>query len=106
MVIGRGSGNDVSVTGEGVLEHHAQIVFNGRDFQLEELDREAEILINGKKKRRARLVNGDRITLGKAAAGLQHLHARCSSDAQDSSQPRATGATSRASASCRRSANA
>ncbi len=41
-------------------------MFNGRDFQLEEVDREAEILINGKKKRRARLANGDRITLGKA----------------------------------------
>src|SRR5687767_7467541 len=66
MVIGRGSGNDVSVTGEGVLEHHAQIVFNGRDFQIEELDREAEISINGKRKRRARLVNGDRIKLGSA----------------------------------------
>ena len=55
MVIGRGSGNDVAVSGEGVLEHHAQIVFNGRDFQIEELDREAEISINGKRKRRARL---------------------------------------------------
>src|SRR3982751_5210836 len=66
MVIGRGSGNDLSLRGERVLEHHAQIVFNGRDFQIEELDREAEISINGKRKRRARLVNGDRITLGTA----------------------------------------
>src|SRR3954454_2937122 len=66
MVIGRGSGNDLSLRGERVLEHHAQIVFNGRDFQIEELDREAEISINGKRKRRARLVNGDRIALGSA----------------------------------------
>src|ERR1043165_9450552 len=66
LVIGRGSGNDVSLRGERVLEHHAQIVFNGRDFQIEELDREAEISINGKRKRRARLVNGDRIALGSA----------------------------------------
>src|ERR1043165_1411317 len=66
LVIGRGSGNDVSLRGERVLEHHAQIVFNGRDFQIEELDREAEISINGKRKRRARLVNGDRIKLGSA----------------------------------------
>ena len=42
----------------------------GRDFQLEEVDREAEILINGKKKRRARLANGDRITLGRALLGF------------------------------------
>ena len=66
MVIGRGSGNDLAVSGDGVLEHHAQIVFNGRDFQIEELDRNAEISINGKRKRRARLVNGDRIKLGSA----------------------------------------
>src|SRR3954454_14135438 len=66
MVIGRGSGNDLSLRGERVLEHHAQIVFNGRDFQIEELDREADISINGKRKRRARLVNGDRIKLGSA----------------------------------------
>src|SRR6187399_901476 len=66
MVIGRGSGNDLSLKGERVLEHHAQVVFNGRDFQIEELDREAEISINGKRKRRARLVDGDRITLGSA----------------------------------------
>ena len=66
MMIGRGSGNDVALSGERVLEHHAQIVFNGRDFQIEELDRDAEISINGKRKRRARLVDGDRITLGSA----------------------------------------
>jgi transcriptional regulator with GAF, ATPase, and Fis domain len=66
MVLGRGSGNDLSLRGERVLEHHAQIVFNGRDFQIEELDRDAEISINGKRKRRARLVNGDRIMLGSA----------------------------------------
>lgn len=64
--IGRALGNDVAVTAPGVAETHAQILFDGRDFNLEELDRTAEILINGKKKRRARLVNGDRLTLGTA----------------------------------------
>jgi transcriptional regulator with GAF, ATPase, and Fis domain len=64
--IGRALGNDIHLPDASVANHHAQIVFNGRDFQLEEVDREAEILINGKKKRRARLANGDRITLGKA----------------------------------------
>lgn len=66
MVLGKGSSNDVALAGEGVLDHHAQILFNGRDFQLEELDRKAVIEINGKKKRRARLVDGDRIRLGSA----------------------------------------
>ncbi len=66
MVLGSGSSNDVPLSGEGVLRHHAQIVFNGRDFQLEELDRSAEIEINGKKKRRARLADGDQLRLGGA----------------------------------------
>jgi transcriptional regulator with GAF, ATPase, and Fis domain len=68
--IGRALGNDIAVPDPSVANHHAQIVFNGRDFQLEEVDREAEILINGKKKRRARLVHGDRLTIGRAQLGF------------------------------------
>ncbi len=66
MTIGRAAGNDVHVADATMHSHHAQIVFNGRDFQLEEVDRAANITINGKKKRRARLVNGDRLGLGEA----------------------------------------
>ena len=70
MTIGRALGNDVPIPDRSVKEHHAQIVFNGRDFQLEELDREADIAINGKKKRRARLVDGDRLGFGTAQLGF------------------------------------
>jgi len=62
--LGKGLGNDLALTGPGVVEHHAQIVFDGRDFMLEEVDHQGDIAINGKKKRRARLVHGDRIQLG------------------------------------------
>jgi transcriptional regulator with GAF, ATPase, and Fis domain len=68
--IGRAVDADIQIKDPSVAEHHVQIVFNGRDFQLEEIDRHAEILINGKKKRRARLVNGDRLTLGRAQLGF------------------------------------
>jgi len=68
--LGRALGNDIAIPDASVAHHHAQIVFNGRDFQLEEVDRDAEILINGKKKRRARLVQGDRVTLGRAQLGF------------------------------------
>lgn len=64
--LGRALGNDVHLPDATVSQHHAQIVFNGRDFQMEEVDKGAEILVNGKKKRRVRLVNGDRLTLGQA----------------------------------------
>ena len=64
--LGRALGNDVALQGDGVAEHHVQILFDGRDFNLEEVDRNADIKINGKKKRRARLVHGDRLELGSA----------------------------------------
>ncbi len=62
--VGKALGNDVAIAGGGVADHHAQILFDGRDFVLEELDRDADIAINGKRKRRARLVHGDRVQLG------------------------------------------
>ena len=68
--LGKALGNDVVLQGEGVVEHHAQIVFDGRDFNLDEIDKHAEIKINGKKKRRARLVHGDRVELGAAEIGF------------------------------------
>jgi transcriptional regulator with GAF, ATPase, and Fis domain len=68
--IGKALGNDVALSGAGVAEHHTQILFDGRDFVLEELDRDADIAINGKKKRRARLVHGDRLMLGAVEVGF------------------------------------
>jgi transcriptional regulator with GAF, ATPase, and Fis domain len=65
--IGRAGGNDVCIEGEGVADYHAQIVFDGRDFNLSEVDRDADIGINGKKKRRAKLFHNDRIELGAMA---------------------------------------
>jgi hypothetical protein len=75
--IGKALGNDVPVVGAGVADHHAQILFDGRDFVLEEIDRSTEITINGKKKRRARLVHGDRVDLGAASSA-----SRCSPSAR------------------------
>jgi transcriptional regulator with GAF, ATPase, and Fis domain len=64
--VGRALGNDVAIPASKMAETHAQVLFDGRDFNLEEADKSGEILVNGKKKRRARLVHGDRLTLGDA----------------------------------------
>ena len=64
--VGRALGNDIAPTTETLGDTHAQIFFDGRDFNLEEVDKSGEILINNKKKRRARLVHGDRLSLGTA----------------------------------------
>ncbi len=62
--IGRAGGNDVCLEPPDVADYHAQIVFDGRDFNLSEVDRSGEIAINGKKKRRAKLLHNDRLELG------------------------------------------
>ncbi len=90
--VGRALGNDVPLSAAGVAEVHAQVLFDGRDFNLEEVDRTAEILINGKKKRRARLVHGDRVTLGTAEVAFSifdepQAAAPGTSDAGSSSPP-------------------
>jgi len=62
--IGSAGGNDVVISGEGIADYHVQIVFDGKDFNLAEIDKKADIQVNGKKKRRTRLVHNDRIDLG------------------------------------------
>jgi transcriptional regulator with GAF, ATPase, and Fis domain len=62
--IGSAGGNDVCVEGAGVADFHAQIVFDGRDFNMSEVDRDGDIAINGKKKRRTKLLHNDRMQLG------------------------------------------
>jgi len=64
--VGSAGGNDVLLPAPGVAPWHAQIVFDGRDFSLDESDPVAEIQINGKRKRRARLSHNDRLLLGEA----------------------------------------
>ncbi len=62
--IGRAGGNDICIDDESVADYHAQVIFDGREFNFSEVDSRGEILLNTKKKRRGRLVHGDRLTLG------------------------------------------
>ncbi|GAB4204440.1 MAG: hypothetical protein OHK0013_19400 [Sandaracinaceae bacterium] len=63
--IGRAGGNDVAIDDRSMADYHAQVVFDGKAFNLNEVDLEADIQVNHKKKRRVRLEHGDRIDLGK-----------------------------------------
>src|SRR5258705_1313817 len=82
--IGKSLDNDLSIASPDVVEHHAQIIFDGRDFNLEEGDnRQAEITINGKKKRRGRLCHGDRLALGSAQFAFSMFADATSSSAAD-----------------------
>src|SRR5699024_3752103 len=62
--IGRAGAADVSIASSTLADFHAQIVFDGRDFSLGELDRKGPIRVNGKKKRRTKVFHNDKITLG------------------------------------------
>jgi len=94
--IGRSLDNDLCLDSPDLAEHHAQIIFDGRDFSLEEGDRQAEILINGKKKRRGRLCHGDRLTLGSAQLAFSMFADATSSTFHDGGdhQQRRAGASS------------
>jgi transcriptional regulator with GAF, ATPase, and Fis domain len=62
--VGKAGGNDVSIDHESLADYHAQVIFDGREFNFSEVDARAEMLLNGKKKRRGKLIHGDRLTLG------------------------------------------
>lgn len=66
VLIGSNDACDVVLpgSGSGLVGHHAQLIFDGKGFQLEEASQEGEILINQKKKRRGKIEHGDRIQLG------------------------------------------
>ena len=89
--IGRAGGNDVSLEAPGVAEYHAQVVFDGRDFSLDEVDTVAEIQINGKRKRRARLAHNDRVMIGETEFVFSLL--------EEAEAPGGTGGPARAEAS-------
>jgi transcriptional regulator with GAF, ATPase, and Fis domain len=64
--LGRGAGNDVVLRGRDVEEHHAQIVFDGRQFSVTPADRKASLEVNGKRRKEHTLADGDAIVLGGA----------------------------------------
>ncbi len=86
--IGRATANDVTIDDRSIAEHHAQIVFDGKAFNLNEVDLEADIQVNQKKKRRVRLEHGDRIDLGKVEL---HFSLFDEADKDDDEDASATG---------------
>ncbi len=62
--IGRAGANDVAIDSGGLADHHAQVVFDGRDFSVAPVDASASVLVNGKKKRKSKIFHNDKLTLG------------------------------------------
>ena len=62
--IGKAGANDVAIDSDSLQPHHAQVVFDGRDFAIEPVDAGAALLVNGKKKKKSKLFHSDKLTLG------------------------------------------
>jgi len=62
--IGRAGANDVSIDSEALEAHHAQLVFDGRDFTVAPVDASATLQVNGKRKKKSKIFHNDKLTLG------------------------------------------
>ncbi|HSN84530.1 MAG TPA: sigma 54-interacting transcriptional regulator [Polyangiales bacterium] len=62
--IGRAGANDVSIDSDSLAAHHAQIVFDGRDFGVAAVDPDAVLYVNGKKKKKSKVFHHDKLMLG------------------------------------------
>ncbi|MBN2801514.1 MAG: sigma 54-interacting transcriptional regulator [Deltaproteobacteria bacterium] len=71
--IGESASNDISIPDLGLDDYHIQVIFDGRDFNINGATSDNEFYINGKKKKRARLVHKNLITAGKAEITFEHL---------------------------------
>lgn len=64
--VGRAGGNDIVIDDPSLADYHAQLVFDGRDFHLSDVDRAGALWVNGKKRRRGKVFHNDRLLLGEA----------------------------------------
>src|SRR5689334_12691793 len=62
--IGRGEENDISLPDPLLADAHAHVHFDGRDFHVTALDRHGDLTINGRKRKKHRLVHQDQVKLG------------------------------------------
>jgi transcriptional regulator with GAF, ATPase, and Fis domain len=64
--LGESAGNDIVLRAPGVAGTHAHIHYDGSGYTIAELDKGAEVYINGKRRKRHRLEHGDQIRIGSA----------------------------------------
>lgn len=62
--IGSASDNDVVIEGDGVLPHHARVIYDGKSFAIVSVEKGAKIVLKNKRKAKFYLKDGDVIKLG------------------------------------------
>jgi transcriptional regulator with GAF, ATPase, and Fis domain len=62
--IGRGPDNDIELPDPLLADSHALVHFDGRDFNVTSLDKHGDLAVNGKKRKKHRLVHQDTLRIG------------------------------------------
>ena len=82
--VGSSVRNDISIQNMDLEEYHLQIIFDGRDFYVKSASGESNFFVNGKKKKKARLVHKDAVSAGKAEIIFEMLAAPSTASPADS----------------------
>ena len=81
--IGAADENDVVISDLKLESHHAQLVFDGRDFCLTDLIGNGDVKVNSRKKKKVKLVHQDRVTIGEAELTFQLIDSTKAPETRD-----------------------
>jgi transcriptional regulator with GAF, ATPase, and Fis domain len=84
--IGSAPTNDVVIEGPDVEDSHAVLQFDGKNFVIQAVERKNAVYVNGRKKRKATLSEGDEIRIGDQTLRFSILHQRSERRKKDSTQ--------------------
>ena len=74
--IGSAATNDIVLDDPGVRDSHAVVTFDGSSFTLQATDRKTEVFVNGRKKKKAVLNEGDELRFAGTTLRFSILHQR------------------------------
>jgi transcriptional regulator with GAF, ATPase, and Fis domain len=65
--LGRNEENDIAIDDPLLADSHAHVHFDGRDFNITALDKNGDLTINGKRRKKHRMVHQDQLIIGATA---------------------------------------
>ena len=89
--IGSANTNDIVIDDPHVAPSHAVLQFDGQEFTVQVTDRQHELLVNGRKKRKASLREGDELQIGSTTLRFSILHQRTERGPDDTTRQQLQG---------------
>jgi transcriptional regulator with GAF, ATPase, and Fis domain len=62
--LGRSEENDIAIDDPLLADSHAHVHFDGRDFNITSLDKNGDLTVNGKRRKKHRMVHQDQLIIG------------------------------------------